>query len=360
MSAQTLVHPALPDGCALTAGQKGALDQFENALVFCVGKWYDDKTSLVLSDNIHERFGAAAAEFFQHSLVTYVGMPVTLTLVNTRDGQKTHVQMPKRIVPPPVNELQLTTNPLTATSVQNAVAPRTSSAVTKKAPRPMNCWIIFREQMHKQLKREFPDVSVQVICKHPYSPHLRSHLANYTVAKQCSKIWRNLTPDEKMPYQLAAQSAKEEHMRLHPDYRYSPRKPGEKKKRQSRKAKQAAEEAAVQEQAFDFSSPPEMTAATVDASNGFAAASGANNTIDDIVFDVDFASLTNQATFFGLEQDGLAVHDSESLRHDRLQAEVGPELDANLSFNFLGEEHYAFRAGADGNATFTSVYHDGY
>jgi hypothetical protein len=360
MSTQSLVHPTLPDGFTLTAGQKGALDQFENTLVFCVGKWYDDKTSLVLSDNIHERFGVAAAEFFQHSLVTYVGVPVTLTLVNTRDGQKTHVQMPKRMVVPATNELQLTTNPLTATSVQDVVAPRTSSAATKKAPRPMNCWIIFREQMHRQLKRDFPDVSVQTICKHPFPPHLRSQCVNYIVAKQCSKIWRNLTANEKLPYQAAAQSAKEEHMRLHPDYKYNPRRPGEKKKRQSRKAKQAAEDAAVEEQAFDFSSPLEMTSATVGTSNGFMTASEVNNISEDNVLDGDFASLTNQATFFGLEQDVLAVHDSESLRHDRLQAEVGSELDANSSFDMFGEEHFAFRAGADGNATLTSVYRDGY
>jgi hypothetical protein len=360
MSTQALVHPTLPNGFALTAGQRGALDQFENTLVFCVGRWYDDKTSLVLSDNIHERFGAAAAEFFQHSLVTYVGVPVILTLVHTRDGQKTHVQMPKRMVAPAANELQLTTNPLTATSVQDVVAPRTSSAGTKKAPRPMNCWIIFREQMHRQLKRDFPDVSVQVICKHPLPTHLRSQCANHSVAKQCSKIWRNLTPDEKMPYQVAAQSAKEEHMRLHPDYKYNPRRPGEKKKRQSRKAKQAAEQAAMEEQAFDFSSPPEMTPATIGTRIGLMTASEANNTSEDNFLDGDFASLTNQATFFGLEQDVLALHDSESLRHDRLQAEVGPELDANILFDMFGEEHYAFRAGADGNATLTSVYHDGY
>jgi hypothetical protein len=360
MTTHALLDSTLPDGRALTAGQKGALDQFENTLGFCIGQWYDGKTSVILSDNIQERFGTMLASFFQRTLVSSVGMPVTLTLVNNGDGSKTHVQMPNRMVSRSSAEMQLTVSSLTETSEQNAVDSSTSATGVKKAPRPMNCWIIFREQMHRQLKRDFPDVSVQTICKHPFPPHLRSQCVNYIVAKQCSKIWRNLTANEKLPYQAAAQSAKEEHMRLHPDYKYNPRRPGEKKKRQSRKAKQAAEDAAVEEQAFDFSSPLEMTSATVGTSNGFMTASEVNNISEDNVLDGDFASLTNQATFFGLEQDVLAVHDSESLRHDRLQAEVGSELDANSSFDMFGEEHFAFRAGADGNATLTSVYRDGY
>jgi hypothetical protein len=42
----------------------------------------------------------------------------------------------------------------------------TATISAKKAPRPMNCWLIFRDIIHKQLKAERPDLSVQEICKH--------------------------------------------------------------------------------------------------------------------------------------------------------------------------------------------------
>jgi hypothetical protein len=53
--------------------------------------------------------------------------------------------------------------PMLREQISNAV---TTTIGTKKAPRPMNCWIIFRDSMHKQLKGEHPDLSVQEICKH--------------------------------------------------------------------------------------------------------------------------------------------------------------------------------------------------
>jgi hypothetical protein len=360
MTTQGLLGSMLPGGRGLTAGQKGALDQFENSLSFCVGQWYDGKTSVVLSDNIQERFGTMLASFFQRALVNSVGMPVTLTLVNDGDDQKTHVQMPNHMVSPSSSIEKLTINPSTKTSEQDAVDSSTSAIGMKKAPRPMNCWIIFREQMHRQLKQEFPDITVQDICKHIHLTHFRSRCANFNIAKRCSETWRDLSPDQKKPFKLAAQSAKEEHMRLHPNYKYSPRKPGQKKKRQSRKAKQAA--AAAESQAFDFPSVPNMTPTTVDTSDTFTAACGENNTNNDNIFGDDFASIIDQASLFGLEFDGLAVgnqlHDSESLRHDRLQAEMTAELDASIPFELLGDESYALRAGANGNATLPSIYYD--
>lgn len=35
----------------------------------------------------------------------------------------------------------------------------------KKPPRPMNCWMLFRDDRHKKLKAENPDLTVQQICK---------------------------------------------------------------------------------------------------------------------------------------------------------------------------------------------------
>jgi hypothetical protein len=50
------------------------------------------------------------------------------------------------------------------TSAAPEKAKKTPNAFVK-APRPMNCWIIFRDVMHKQLKFDNPELSVQEICK---------------------------------------------------------------------------------------------------------------------------------------------------------------------------------------------------
>ena len=55
-----------------------------------------------------------------------------------------------------------------------------------------------------------------------------------------------------------------------------------------------------------------------------------------------------------------SLHDSESLRHDRLEAEFGADLEGIMPFDLFGEEAFAFRVGADGNATLPSIYADLY
>lgn len=53
-----------------------------------------------------------------------------------------------------------------------------------------------------------------------------------------------------------------------------------------------------------------------------------------------------------------SLHDSESLRHDRLEAEFGADLGIDMPLELFGEEALAFRAGADGNATLPSIFSD--
>lgn len=180
-------------------------------------------------------------------------------------------------------------------------------------------------------------------------------------------MWHSLSPSEKKPWQAAAKSAKEEHLRTHPDYKYSPRKPGEKKKRQSRKAKEAPTFVA-DPTLFNFSPVPELTTlaqdttsvvhtevspAMSDASLDFSAS-----------FTADVTQLMEPTTLIGMGMEDLDpidfLHDSESLRHDRLEAEFGPDLEGTMPFDLWGEEAFAFRAGADGNATLPSIYSDLY
>jgi hypothetical protein len=67
-----------------------------------------------------------------------------------------------------------TVDSFVADSVPESV-PETSMAVTgaggmqaesqRRPPRPMNCWMLFRDEKHRQLKTENPGLSVQQICK---------------------------------------------------------------------------------------------------------------------------------------------------------------------------------------------------
>lgn len=144
---------------------------------------------------------------------------------------------------------------------------------------------------------------------------------------------------------------------MNPDYKYRPRKAGEKKKRVSRKAREAAAAAAAGTEAFNIAqaslvSNTEVTAAssvTIDINNGFA---------NDIVQAMDSTAL------FGLQQQGLAFndqsHDAESLRHDRLHAEFDTTFDLNMPLGQFEGDAFAFRAGADNNATLPSIYSDRY
>jgi transcription factor SOX7/8/10/18 (SOX group E/F) len=180
-------------------------------------------------------------------------------------------------------------------------------------------------------------------------------------------MWRELSPSEKKPWQAAAKSAKEEHLRVHPDYKYSPRKPGEKKKRQSRKAKQAPTFAA-DTSLFDFSPVPELATFTHDTpsigiTEGPSTVSRAPVDFG-AAFTADMAQLMQPTTLLSMEMEDLVpidfLHDSETLRHDRLEAEFGADLEGTMPFDLFGEEAFAFRAGADGNATLPSIYSDLY
>lgn len=51
---------------------------------------------------------------------------------------------------------------------------------------------------------------------------------------------------------------------------------------------------------------------------------------------------------------------AECLRHQRLEAEFGVDFQTNIPFDLFDGEPFAFRAGADGNATLPSFYSDMY
>lgn len=153
-----------------------------------------------------------------------------------------------------------------------------------------------------------------------------------------------------MVWKQAAQSAKEEHKRLHPDYKYNPRKPGEKKKRQSRKAKMAA--AATQ------SDKPQLP---FDTNVTFESMLDTSASTDSMTIG-SFTPSSESIPFYTSEQStssaDLGIYGAESLRQERLHAEFADQLDLDNSFGLFGDEAFALRAGADGGVTLPSVVFD--
>ncbi|KAF2021735.1 mating type protein 2, partial [Aaosphaeria arxii CBS 175.79] len=72
-------------------------------------------------------------------------------------------------------------------------------------PRPMNCWMLYRDEKHRELKAKNPNLTVQQI------------------STICSEGWRKLSAAEKDHYRSQAKLAKELHQREFPNYKYTPR-----------------------------------------------------------------------------------------------------------------------------------------
>ena len=182
-------------------------------------------------------------------------------------------------------------------------------------------------------------------------------------------MWRSLSPAEKKKWQAEAKAAKEAHLQAHPDYKYSPRKPGEKKKRQSRKPKQAPT-FATDPSLFSFSPIQDLTSPSHNDLESVTEVQLPTSTVFDTPIDfgatfaADVDQLMEPTTLLGLGMEDLVPvdyqHDSETLRHDRLEAEFVADLEGTMPFDLFGEEAFAFRAGADGNATLPWIYSDLY
>ncbi|KZM23310.1 uncharacterized protein EKO05_0004459 [Ascochyta rabiei] len=351
MTTEVYLSPALAKELSPTTADRDAMAQFQSALDACVHGWHRGNEVILLQSDIQELFGDMLMQYFERSLIQQVGQPVSFTFSNDRNGCQTLVQMPNNHhVQSHSQMLPTSAYTCTQTSQQPAIQINNVSAGVRKAPRPMNCWIIFRDAMHKQLKTESPHLTVQQI------------------STRCSQMWHDLSPAEKKPWQAAAKSAKAEHLRAHPDYKYCPRKPGEKKKRRSRKGKQVPTFAA-DPALFKFSLVPESTVYTHNNLEPLSLAEalppvGELHVDFGAAFAADVAQMIEPTTLLGMDMDNLVpadyLHDAESLRHDRLEAEFGLNLEGTMPFELFGEEAFAFRAGADGNATLPSIYSDLY
>jgi hypothetical protein len=166
MTTEIYPSPSPAKELHLTNADREAMAQFQSALDACVHGWHNGNEVVLLQSNIHELFGDMLMQYFERSLTEQVGHPIAFTFSNGNSVRQTFVQMPINAnaqLHPQI--LPNRASPQTQTPQQPATHSNTMSTRMKKAPRPMNCWIIFRDAMHKKLKVENPYLTVQEICK---------------------------------------------------------------------------------------------------------------------------------------------------------------------------------------------------
>jgi hypothetical protein len=340
------------------------LERFESALSVCCDGFDRGDTMVVLPENLPVLLGDGIAQLFKKALAEKAGSTpstIDLTPMETASSSHTIVKMPKNKAFS--YQLQSSARFVETSSGTEVDLDTLAAEIIKKAPRPMNCWIIFRDAKSKDLKIEFPDLTVQEICKYIFYSLALTLYTDNVIAQRCSDIWRELGPVGKAPWQAAAQMAKEEHLRQHPDYKYSPRRPGQKKKRQSRKAKRAATVAIVPE-VLNFQVAPSI--ATSSLSSTYDDALPVNTITADAgnPFTNDFAQFFDSADMLDMfPQDSVSAgitYDSESFRHARLDDEFNFNFAMDNTFPLLDDDLFAFRDGADGDAIMPAVFNDTY
>ncbi|KAF1838474.1 hypothetical protein BDW02DRAFT_386683 [Decorospora gaudefroyi] len=307
MNTETFLAQAPVGEVALSTVEKDAMSQIQTALDACIEAWNRGDDVLLLKVNLPELFGEVMLTYFKRCLHEVAGETADLTIVDAGDSYHTLISMPQNAALDPQVQPSVPSPPMQA-SEQTTLDIAGMAAGLKKAPRPMNCWIIFRDSMHKKLKVENPHLTVQEI------------------STRCSQIWHSLSPADKKPWRAAAQSAKEEHLRQHPDYKYTPRKPGQKKKRQSLKAKRAAAAAAAGREVLNVQLLSEVTAAPAIAMNNTIAAVG-NAFVDALP---QFNAAPDD--FLSTSMASNMLFPTETLRHEQLAAEFGNGIDVHNSF----------------------------
>ncbi|KAG9295115.1 hypothetical protein G9A89_006096 [Geosiphon pyriformis] len=114
------------------------------------------------------------------------------------------------------------TNTNTNTTMLDTLQQPLSPRVTKRRrnretpPRPLNSFMIYRREYQKRIKEEHPNI-------------LLSELSR--ISKSAADRWANESQQIKQLYAEKAKAEKEAHMKLYPNYVYSPRRPSRTKPR---------------------------------------------------------------------------------------------------------------------------------
>nr|QKY89078.1 mating type protein 1-2-1 [Calonectria hongkongensis] len=82
-----------------------------------------------------------------------------------------------------------------------------------RIPRPPNAYILYRKDRHRILKQANPQIT------------------NSEISMVLGRAWNMETPEVRKKYKLMADEVKAELIKKHPNYKYRPRRPSEKKRR---------------------------------------------------------------------------------------------------------------------------------
>jgi hypothetical protein len=153
----------------LTTVDEATITAFGNNLEYCKDLLASGEP-VKFPGNVESRFGSEmAATFFAYQLSFQMGRKVAV--YTGSDGLHSLVRFaPEQDLRAPA--FPLSPEPLSCTSTsteaevdQPVTASQTASGVRKGPPRPMNCWMLYRDTKHKQLKEQYPHLTVQQICK---------------------------------------------------------------------------------------------------------------------------------------------------------------------------------------------------
>lgn len=72
--------------------------------------------------------------------------------------------------------------------------------------RPMNPFMVWSQYQRKMICREHPAIH------------------NAQISKQLGQLWKNMTPEQRLPYKIEARRLADLHRATYPDYKYQPRK----------------------------------------------------------------------------------------------------------------------------------------
>ncbi|EEA19532.1 hypothetical protein TMatcc_009665 [Talaromyces marneffei ATCC 18224] len=177
-------------------------------------------TAIIGSSNI-ERLKSQLSNFLRRPCVAFVDESLGCVRILSRPEFKGLVSAADNMV------LAQTSN--RKQFVLNGRPVRSPEKMDKKAekrpkvPRPPNAFILYRKHYHTILKGR--------------DPNMHNNDISVTVGSQ----WNNESEEVKSHFRALAAEAKRQHAQKYPNYQYTPRKPCEKKRRNSRRATETSD-----------------------------------------------------------------------------------------------------------------------
>lgn len=98
-----------------------------------------------------------------------------------------------------------------------------------RVPRPPNSFILYRQHHHHAVTAANPGVQNTQICESCFYHSVIASLIKS--ARIIANMWREETPEVRNQFKELAEQKKKLHAQAHPNYHYTPRRPGEKPRR---------------------------------------------------------------------------------------------------------------------------------